>query len=159
MIYPTLSRSHLAVIRTRCASVLRRTQRLVALYTPDTITPWNSPQPEASGQSAWADEYWALLQGAEDNLASAQPAILRASLCTDQPMFVKSFKVGALIALAAEAELYHIAPAAHAESRQLCLATVMRVVGLAKTLRASDFEMVDPFLGVSAMFELQVVVH
>ena len=157
MLYPMLSRSYLAVLRARSASLLRRTRRRASALTPATITPWSHLLTDASAStltepsSPWTEEYWALLEEAESTLASAQPALMRSSLRPSERLTTIGLKIGVIIALTAEAELYHLAPPVHAESRQQCLSTILKVVGIGKTFSALDYEMVDPFLGVRVM--------
>ena len=94
-----------------------------------------------------------MVEDAEGVIASAQPMLLRASMrkLSDQALIARGFKTAMITALTAEAELYHLAPPAHAESRQLCLSAVMKIVGLAKTFKTTDYGMVDPFHAVSVL--------
>ena len=65
-------------------------------------------------------------------------------------MTIRGLKIAMMMGLTAKAQLYHLAPAEHAESRQMCLSAVLALVGVAKTFQAHDYDaVVDPYLGVS----------
>ena len=63
------------------------------------------------------------------NLASVNPALLKASLNPELRSSTLGLKICLIVTLTAEAELHHLAPPAHAESRQHCLNAVLKLVG------------------------------
>ena len=127
-----------------------RVRRLIASLTPTTITPWTELAPGCSGSpsSAWTEEYWALLDAAAAGVANGEPVLARAIAQRDHRLNVRCVKVTAMVALAVQAELHHLAPPGQAEARQLCLGAVTKVAGLARTFKEYDYESQDPFFGV-----------
>lgn len=153
MICPTLSRSHLSILRARGTLLLHRTRQLSARLSALPSCPWEAHLQGAREQAqGWIAEYWSLLEEVETNLASVNPALLKASLQPGLQRATHSLKICLIVSLTAEAELHHLAPRSHPESRQHCLNAVLKLVGIGKTFTASDYEMLDPILGVRASF-------
>ena len=88
------------------------------------------------------------------NLASMNPALLKASLNPALRSSTLGLKICLIVTLTAEAELHHLAPPTHAESRQHCLNAVLKLVGIGKTFSAEDYDLLDPMLGVSISLTL-----
>ncbi|RDX47328.1 hypothetical protein OH76DRAFT_774894 [Lentinus brumalis] len=149
MMYPTLSRTSLTIFRARGALLLHRTRQLSARFNALPTCPWELHLAHgAQEEQPWVVEYWSLLEEVETNLANVNPALLKASLHPELQPSTHGLKICLIVALTAEAELHHLAPRTHPESRQHCLNAVLKLVGIGKTLTASDYEMLDPILGI-----------
>ncbi|RDX47331.1 hypothetical protein OH76DRAFT_1405941 [Lentinus brumalis] len=147
IMYPTLSRSSLAIFRARGALLLQRTRQLSARLSALPTCPWELHLAQgAQAEPPWVAEYWSLLEEVETNLATVNPALLKASLHPELQPSTQGLKICLIVALTVEAELHHLAPRTHPESRQHCLNAVLKLVGIGKTLTASDYEMLDPIL-------------
>ncbi len=153
MMYPTLSRTSLSIFRARGALLLQRTRQLSARLSALPTCPWELHLAQgAQAEPPWVAEYWSLLEEVETNLATVNPALLKASLHPELQPSTQGLKICLIVALTVEAELHHLAPRTHPESRQHCLNAVLKLVGIGKTLTASDYEMLDPILVVRASF-------
>ncbi|RPD55328.1 hypothetical protein L226DRAFT_491808 [Lentinus tigrinus ALCF2SS1-7] len=150
VMYPTLSRSHVAILRARGALLLHRARQLSARLSALPSCPWELHLSQGAREetSGWVAEYWSLIEEVEANLASVNPALLKASLRPDLQRATQGLKITLIVALTAEALLHHLAPRFHPESRQHCLNAVLKLVGIGKTFSANDYEMLDPILGV-----------
>ncbi|EJF58013.1 hypothetical protein DICSQDRAFT_173382 [Dichomitus squalens LYAD-421 SS1] len=151
LMYPQLSRTYLSILRARGILLFHRTRQLSAQLQNLPESPWehqSSGGLRASGESTWLAEYWSLLEEVEMNLASVNPALLKASLNPDLRSSAHGLKICLIVTLTAEAELHHLAPETHAESRQHCLNAVLKLVGVGKTFSAEDYELLDPVLGL-----------
>ncbi|KAI0691962.1 hypothetical protein C8T65DRAFT_670216 [Cerioporus squamosus] len=149
MMYPTLYSSSLTIFRARGALLLHRTRQLSARLSALPTCPWELHLSKGGQETPpWIAEYWSLLEEVEMNLANVGPALLKASLHPELQPSTHGLKICLIVTLASEAELHHLAPHTHPESRQHCLNAVLKLVGIGKTLTATDYEMLDPILGV-----------
>ena len=157
LMYPQLSRTYLSILRTRGILLFHRTRQLSARLHSLPESPWERHFSHGLGAhevSSWLTEYWSLLEEVEMNLASVNPALLKASLNPELRSSTLGLKICLIVTLTAEAELHHLAPPAHAESRQHCLNAVLKLVGIGKTFSAEDYDLLDPMLGVSISLTL-----
>ncbi|KAH9923701.1 uncharacterized protein BXZ73DRAFT_91397 [Epithele typhae] len=144
VMHPALFRSQTALLRARAVFLLRRSQRLAASLSTAPTTPWSAPEQP----SEWSYEYWAALEETHALLGHLQSILVRASIPVDGIVATLGLKMSTIVALTAEAVLHHLAPPAEAVSREMCLAAVLKTVGIGKTLSASDYRMIDPLAGL-----------
>ncbi|KAI0333053.1 hypothetical protein GY45DRAFT_1368584 [Cubamyces sp. BRFM 1775] len=150
LLYPTLARSFLSILRARNVILLQRTRQLSARLHTLHSSPWNvNPgQPQRPEEAAWLAEYWSLLEEVQLNLAAVNPALLRSSMQPEERGLTHALKICIIVALTAEAALHHLAPRCHAESRQQCMSSVLKLTGIGKTMTAADYHGLDYMLGV-----------
>ncbi|KAI0713774.1 hypothetical protein C8Q76DRAFT_784663 [Earliella scabrosa] len=153
IMYPTLARTYLTIIRARGALLLHRTLQLSLRFRAQPSTPWHS-QPHTQDTALLA-QYWQLVDEVEQHLANLNPALLKASLHPDQHPSTIGLKVCLIATLTAAVELHHLAPSTHVESRQGCLNAVLKLVGIVKTCTMKGHELLDPILGVCWMTAAQ----
>ncbi|KAI0657117.1 hypothetical protein C8Q70DRAFT_1046374 [Cubamyces menziesii] len=150
LLYPTLARSFLSILRARNVILLQRTRQLSARLHMLPSSPWDAfpGRPQGPDEATWLAEYWSLLEEAQLNLAAVNPALLRSSMQPEERGLTHALKICIMVALTAEAALHHLAPRSHAESRQQCMSSVLKLTGIGKTLTAADYHGLDYMLGI-----------
>ncbi|KAH9890436.1 hypothetical protein C8Q73DRAFT_126240 [Cubamyces lactineus] len=159
LLYPTLARSFLSILRARNILLLQRTRQLSDQLHMLPSSPWDAipGHPQQPDEAAWLAEYWSLLEEVQLNLAAINPALLRSSMQPEERELTHALKICIIVALTAEAALHHLAPRSHAESRQQCMSSVLKLTGIGKTLTAADYHGLDYMLGVCWMMAANVM--
>ncbi|KAI0738068.1 hypothetical protein C8Q80DRAFT_1339871 [Daedaleopsis nitida] len=148
LMYPAFARTNLSILRARGALLMARTCQLSTRLPTLPGSPWEGLRNKNSPPCTWLTDYWSLLEDVEVHLSIVNPTLLKASTPGVELSPTPGLKICLIVALTAEAELHHLTPVSHAESRQHCLNAILKLVGIAKTFTANDYEMLDPLLGV-----------
>ncbi|PCH38214.1 hypothetical protein WOLCODRAFT_136105 [Wolfiporia cocos MD-104 SS10] len=147
LLFPTISKNNLVVLRARSVALLQQTRRLSDRWT-DLILNIGTAQyaltPNA--QTQWYDDYWDLLEEVSDHIATLSPSMMKMSFY-NQRGHALALKVCMIVSLTASAELHRLLAGHLPESRLKCIDTVFEIVSVTRGLKDEDYIFLDPILG------------